>query len=983
MRNGGGRFLLFAGMALSFFAVHATVDEPTVPTFVGTAYHDGGWFTCGTDAVKGKEDYLQFKELGDFLLSPRYAAPIRRIVLKLQCSVLNPTRKLVLLPFVDGVEAGALARTNSAVSEAGAFEVVSFDFDSGLGVDAFRLLQGGSGSSGTWGVNAVYVFWGAKTDDEDEILYQFAQQLPTPENLRIDRFDSALLALRADPVEHASGYQFEFTRLTGTPRTERIERFLDAPAFSAGSGWTLDPASTAKFDVYTSSGNTDGDARSLKIDKNGPAIVLSPACAERITDYSFMYKAGTGNKSNALTIYGRAAGQDEWVTIVESLALGTDTSKHQVSETLDAGTSFVQLKFVFEPGADPAYLAIDTLRVAYGGNEARTSVQLTDGGRTADPEIEIDLKGLESGRYGYRIMAEDGTLAYRNSSWSEETVVDLAWANITVSEPTDVTCTSAGDKLAVSWTAVENADHYLVTVAPVDDPSNPVVLEAKTTVCALSVPVPALGLYLVEVTAVSPGGVSRATATVEDFEMSLGKPGGLTVEAVAVDTIKAKWDEVPLAEGYQAKLFRITGNAGSAVSDYSRIADGIWPEGWTHYSYDKETYSGPVPKMKYLSSWIATCAYPAPVTSFACKFKSHVTATAFADDVSQTFIRVDFSTDELGNDWSELARYPVSTAMQTFTETIPVDRNVRRLRFSVDYAGDNPEYTQLNIEFGKLTVTYGTYVRAEIASTGTKESEAVFRDLDPTGRYVVKVVPQPSGDDANAAVSPVVDLAAEHFRKTGAISMAGLKHGLYTEDFSLLAEDARDADLAKIHLDHWQFFKGTGEAEKLLYTKTSKSTGGVYGFGDPADPDSFCIGTLATTTIGASMGVAFVNDTGMSVGAPTLTFDSIQRTFKVNPATYVLEWRVTDGATSIGTEGEWTPIKIPDTAPFTAETQEERAEYRETGITVTPELGGRLQPGHVLIFRWRHENLASGPMMAIDNVRVEFPSENGFSVSIR
>ena len=982
MGKGAWRAAGFLGVALAFSPVWATVDQPDVPTFAGTAYHDGGWFTCGTDAVTGEKGYLQFKELGDFLLSPRYSAPIRRIVLKLQCSVLSPSRKLLLLPFVDGVESGALARTNSAVSEAGKFEIVSFDFDSGLDVDAFRLLQGGSGSSGTWGVNAVYVFWGAKTDDEDEILYQFAQQLPTPENLRIDRFDSTLLALGADPVEHASGYLFEFTRLTGTPRTERIERFLDAPAFSAGSGWTPDPASTAKFDAYTSSGNTDGDARSLKIDKDGPAIILSPVCADRITDYSFMYKAGAKEKSNALTIYGRAAGQDEWVTIVESLALGTDTSKHQVSETLDEGTGFVQLKFVFEPGAEPTTLAIDTLRVAYGGNEARTPVELTDDGRTANPSMEIDLRGLESGRYGYRIMAEDGTHAYRDSSWSEETVIDLAWANITVSEPTDVTCTPAGDTLAIAWTAAANADHYLVTVAPVDDPWNPVVLEAKTSACALSVPVPALGQYRVEVTAVSPGGVSRKTTTVEACEMTLGKLGGLAAEATAADTVSAKWKEVPLAEGYQAKLFRIEGNAESFVSDYSGLKDGAWPEGWSHYSYDVETYAGPVPKLKYPTSWLATCAYPDAVTSFTCKFKSHVDAAASAAEVAKTFIRVDVLTE--GTDvWTELTRYPVTTAMQTFTETLALGLGVRQLRFAVVYTGDNPNYSLVNIEFGKLTVTCGEYVRTEVASTGTRESEAVFGGLDPSGRYVVSVIPQPSDSDADAAVSGVVDLSAEHFRTTGAISLAGLKHGLYSEDFTSLSADARDTDAEKVHLDHWQFFKGTGETESLRYAKESGTSGGVYIFGDPSAPDTFCLGTLATSSFGYSTGLAFRNDTGTAVEAPRLTFDSVQRTFKANPSTYVLECRVTDGATSIGTEGEWTPITIPDTAPFTVETQEERTEYRVTGISVRPELAGRIQPGQVIIFRWRHVKLGSGPMMAIDNVRVEFPSATGLRMTLR
>ena len=979
MKNVFIRGLLFAGLALVCAEASAVVDAPSVGAFVGTGYQPGGWFTCETDINKDGK-YLQFKELGDFLLSPRYPAPIRKIVLSLRCSNAKPTKKLLLLPFVNGVEDGSLVRTNETVAEVEKFEIVSFDLETSAGVDAFRLLQGGSGSTGNWGLNAIYVFHGEKTADEDEILREFAQQLPAPENLRLEDLADSRFSLCADSVEAASGYRFEVCRLTGMPRTERIERFAGAPEVDPASGWTFDPsATTASLDKYTSSGNTDGDDRSLKIDKNGSAVLLSPVCPERITEYSFMYKAGSSGKSNALAVYGRAVAGGPWTQIGNAIPSGEDTSKHQVSETLGEGDAFVQLKLVFEPGTNATMLAVDSLRVVYGGNEARAPVKLPEDGSTALPEITVE--NLAFGRYAYRIMATGGAGDCRDSSWSEEGVVDLAWAGIAVSAPSDVVCTPSGSDLSIAWTAVENAVHYLVTVVPTDDPENPVVENAKTTACTLSVPVLALGQYRVEVTAVSPGGVSRATATVEDCEMTLGKVAGLAAEAVAVDAVKAKWNEVPLAEGYQAKLFRVTGSVGSAASDYSGIADGIWPEGWTHY--DTATYSGPVPKLQFRTSWIATCAYPEPVTSFTCRFRSHVESPEAAADVAQTFIRVDVSTSETGDSWMPQARYPVTTSMQTVTESIDVGLGVRRIRFAVDYDGDNPKYTQLNIEFGKVAVSYGAYERTEVASTGTKDCEADFRGLDSSGRYVVEVVPQPSGTDEGAAVSGVVDLSAEHFRKTGAVSLAGLRRHLYEEDFSSLADDARDTDLAKVHLDYWQFFKGTGEAEKLLYAKTSKSTGGVYAFGDPAATDSFCIGTLATKTIGCSLGIAFLNDTDAPVGAPTLTFDSIQRTFKANPAVYVLEWRVTDGATSIGTEGEWTPMTIPETAPYTVDTQGGLTEYRVTGITVTPGPSGRIQPGQAIIFRWRHANLSSGPMMAIDNVKLEFPVTKGFGLTIR
>ena len=984
MRNSAIQTLLFAGMALAVPVAHATVAAPEVCSFAGTiAYQEGGWFTFETDINK-EGGYLQFAQIGDFLLSPRYSAPIRKIVLSLRCTSVTPTRKLLLRPFVNGTEDASLTRTNETVGVKDEYETVSFDFNSSDKVDAFRLSLEGSGSTGNWGVNAIYVFYGEKTPDEDELLREFAKQLPTPENLHVENLTSNSFALYADPVEGASGYLFKVIHLTGTPRTERIERFANAPAFDPASGWTVAPENEASFDLYANNTSyTDGDAKSLKIlNAKKTAVLLSPVCEERIVGYSLMYKAGTKEKTNTLTIYGRADQNSVWEQIGDVIMAAADSSKHMVSESIGEGLDYTQLKFVFEPGDDPTTMAVDSLCVFYGDDEAQEPVALSGDGKTENPEITV--KDLETGRYAYRIMAEGEPSTYRNSSWSEEQVVDLAWAGISVSAPTDVVCVPSGSELLVSWTAVANADHYLVTVAPADDLWNPVVLEAKTTASTLSVPVPALGQYVVKVTAVSPGGVSRAKTTVEDCEMTLGKPDGLTVEAVAVDTVKAKWNGVPLAEGYQAKLFRITGDAGTTqygwTAENGQVClpngwecDSAWTnDTWTSGSGSSVKY---FPSLPYAGAWIASDAYPASVTKVVCKAKYGPSKQA---TVENTRFAVYVATSD--GDWQLEESCEVATALTTYTLEFPAERNIRKVKFACERESVREN---ASVSLGEVTVSYGTYVRTEIASTGTKECEAVFRGLDPSGRYVVEVVPQPSGDDASATVSPVIDLAAEHFRKTGAISMAGLAHHLYAEDFSSLAEDARDADLGKIHLDHWQFFKGTGEAEKLLYAKTSKTTGGVYAFGDPDVTDSFCIGSLATKSFGCSLGLAFANDTDASVGAPTLTFDSVQRTFKSNPATYVLEWLVTDGATSIGTEGEWHAMAIPDTAPYTDETKGERTEHRETGISVTPELGGRIQPGQVLVFRWRHANLSSGPMMAIDNVRVEFPSEKGFNVLIR
>ena len=87
------------------------------------------------------------------------------------------------------------------------------------------------------------------------------------------------------------------------------------------------------------------------------------------------------------------------------------------------------------------------------------------------------------------------------------------------------------------------------------------------------------------------------------------------------------------------------------------------------------------------------------------------------------------------------------------------------------------------------------------------------------------------------------------------------------------------------------FLIGPGaEPEKLLLTATTnRTTGGVHAFCDTT-VDSFALGSLATGDYGCAFGIALVNDGNTTVNDDmTLSFNSIQRSFRKNPATYVLE----------------------------------------------------------------------------------------------
>ena len=104
----------------------------------------------------------------------------------------------------------------------------------------------------------------------------------------------------------------------------------------------------------------------------------------------------------------------------------------------------------------------------------------------------------------------------------------------------------------------------------------------------------------------------------------------------------------------------------------------------------------------------------------------------------------------------------------------------------------------------------------------------------------------------------------------------------------------------------------------------------------------------------------------------SLSFDMIQRNYRKNGSAYVLEWKVTDGETGILSEGGWTAAEIPASAPWAAGDEGCPAvECRQTA-NVALSLPARLATGGVLVLRWRHPKVASGPMMAIDNVRLGF-----------
>lgn len=803
---------------------------------------------------------------------------------------------------------------------------------------------------------------------------QGAGQLPAPGNLRVSDFTTTSLSLAADEVSGASGYAFELVRLDGVPETEIREDFAAATNLSA-FGWTLS-SSNAKLDAYTSSAYYDtstDDQRALKIDKQSSAgdvtvEIETPVCAAAIRGCSFVCRVGSvDNKSDVFRVMGRTDSSSAWTEL--DVFVPVDIKRTNVTVSVDATADVRQVQFVFAAAATNfSTAAWDSLVVVYGGDETRTVVE---SGATALAAPQFSTNSLPTARYAFRARALGGE-GQQDSPWSDEQVVDLSWAGISVSAPSGVAVTSSGGSLHVSWDAVENAAWYLVTVVPSGNPGSPVVADLQTVATSCDVAVPLLGEYSATVTAVSPGGMSSATSAPATGQATPGAVGAVSVEAVDHSTISATWPPVPLAEGYRVRLFEFSGDVETDSPAYpDQFADDAeWGGGWTSYGVYEIYSSGHLPKINHSGSWITTRAYDLPVTAVSFRIANRSSSDEIA---SATRLTVSTSPSAYGDDWTaRFATNGTASAQLAFAAS----DNVRRVRFAFTLELPGLDKSPLS-EFGRVTVTCGEETRTAAAVSNVTETAATFSGLDPASRYAVEVAPLPGASEDLASVSDPVDLSTAHFRLTGAVPLRGKA---FEERFSSLTNMAGDTAVKDVYLDYWQFLRDSAEPEKLLFTSTTnRTTGGVYAFCDTdGTVDSFALGSLATGDHGCAIGIAFVNAGKTDVkGNMTLSFDSIQRNFRSNAATFVLEWKVANGReTGIGSEDGWTAVAIPPTAPYVAsDADRPSVEYRQS-VSVGIALERSLEPGGVLVLRWRHPKVASGPMMAIDNVRLDFSRQS-------
>lgn len=947
----------------------ASVGEYAVNGWEGTAYVDQGWFAYAMKPAARDDGAATLDNLTSFLLSPRHAAPIRSVALKVKCNTATPTRHLAIAAFVDGVEREDDTVIVSAVGAAREYEIVSASWPADKNVTAVRLHLMGAGSPavGEWTVSRIYIFYGEETPDESSAIEPIVNPLATPEGVTVTDFSGTSLSLRADPVARAAAYRFSLTPFTDEGRFEHVETFGDTPGMSAGSGWTRTAGTGASFGTYTGSATTDGDKTALKI-AGGDVDFLSPFCAAPITEYSFMYHNGTvavDGKTNRLGIYGRTSADGDWLELVAPFAFVTDTSKHYLTNTLAVAQGIRQVKVSFTAGATPSEtVAVDTLRVASEG--ARVTGMPIEQMVTAPACTFADLPG---GSYAFAVQALADPAAARDvdSAWTAPVDIDLAWASLALEPPAGLTVSPSGVNLVLTWSAVPQADHYLVDVAVPGYPPVYLAQALRVTGTTVTVAVPEPGEYAVSVTACGPFGKAKGPASAATADVVLGAVKGLAVTDLTPTSLAVSWQAVPFAEGYHVSLLALAGEERVFESVYAGMPETLSDsagQAWTHEPWMAAPYSGVRLRFDYVGEWIETCTYAEPIRRVTYAFGYNGTKK---DEYGTDFIRLEALTDA---GWQTIRQDAVSEEDQTVSLAFAASDGYRRLRVSVTNEGGNPRVTR-GIALGKITLACGEAVETECRTTRTEGTTYAADGLVADGRYKVRVTPLPLDAGARAAETDPIDLSEARTRDVGAVSLKALAGQPYVQTFDTLASVTKALPFKDLALPHWQMCHAGETVETVRFSALggNPSVGGVYVCCDAAKTtSSYGLGSLATKSAGVVYGLVFSNDCASALARFSLSFTARQRTFKASAKTLLLECLVTNEYVSVAAEGAWQALEMPVTAPFTAETCDGRAEYAQT-VSVA-DVAAAVPVGSVLALRWRDPALTGSPLTNIDDVCV-------------
>ena len=217
-------------------------------------------------------------------------------------------------------------------------------------------------------------------------------------------------------------------------------------------------------------------------------------------------------------------------------------------------------------------------------------------------------------------------------------------------------------------------------------------------------------------------------------------------------------------------------------------------------------------------------------------------------------------------------------------------------------------------------------------------------------------------------------------------SLVGIR---YTQDFDSLADlTSTTGDKEWLNgttLPYWQAYNGNAAVESFKYNGGYGNTGGLYALATNQSHQVRALGAYSSQNGEYSFGIAFTNDTDMTVTLSSVAYSAQQWGFKnTTNQTLSVSAQVVNSLEGMAAfDDGWTTLAETQSAVYGEGSAYETPEASRVSVNTESEI--RIAPGQVLMLKWTVHSLKSGKpgMMAIDDVAVSFASpKTGLSIRL-
>ena len=234
-----------------------------------------------------------------------------------------------------------------------------------------------------------------------------------------------------------------------------------------------------------------------------------------------------------------------------------------------------------------------------------------------------------------------------------------------------------------------------------------------------------------------------------------------------------------------------------------------------------------------------------------------------------------------------------------------------------------------------------------------------------------------------------VDLAnPDKTAQLNACPLSSLAENTYMQTFDSLAAltvpTGNQDWLNGTTLQYWQAYKDANAVGSFSYNAGSGTIGGIYVFATNRNDPVRALGAYSTHDDEYSFGLAFTNDTEITMTLSSVAYLAQQWGF-ANTAqqTMSVSVKVAEGLDWISAYSDgWTELGSTQSTVYGTDAQHDTPVSDPVDIVPTGTIS--IAPGQVLMVKWTIHSLKSGKqgMMGIDDVEVTFGSARGFAVRL-